>query len=210
MYSYNEEEETNPNGWGPEYYDQDAWNEQYELEITNGNWELPDTPEEKDIDELWGIWTPAYYYSGQELLQLYRNITVTKQIIAGQPIKRGKWQCNDACDIENHHLHTYCTMCKRQIPTGCIVLQHGCVFGFQLGQVRPDMNPDYLINDVFWTEPEILDESDDESVDSLPPHLRDIRRIRAINTRWEQHGGFNTEQPTASHFSSYGRRFSHQ
>lgn len=55
------------------------------------------------------------------------------------------------CDIENHHIHCYCKMCKRNLPYGTVY--HNCIVGFRPGQIKPDMNPNYLINDPWWEEP---------------------------------------------------------
>jgi hypothetical protein len=66
-----------------------------------------------------------------------------KNVIAGQPIIRGGSHCTNACDIENHHTHTYCKACKRNLPYGTIV--HNCIIGFELGKTRPGMDPAYLV-----------------------------------------------------------------
>ena len=57
-------------------------------------------------------------------------------------------------DIENHHIHTYCKNCKRNLPNlpyGTVV--HDCTFGFGVGMIHPEMNPIYLVNTPWWTEP---------------------------------------------------------
>ena len=54
---------------------------------------------------------------------------------------------------------------------------HGCKFGFGLGDIHPDMNPLYLINDVFWSEPETNLQSEDEE-DTIVRDLRVLREIR--------------------------------
>ena len=74
-----------------------------------------------------------------------------KQVIAGQPITRSGSRCTEECDIENHHTHVYCKMCKRNLFYGTVV--HDCLFGFDIGKHHPDMNPRYLVNTPWWTEP---------------------------------------------------------
>ena len=56
---------------------------------------------------------------------------------------------------------------------------HGCKFGFGLNDIHPDMNPLYLINDVFWSEPKTNLQSEDEE-DTI---VRDIRVLREIRQR---------------------------
>ena len=79
-----------------------------------------------------------------------KNIKI-KPVIAGQPINRGGSRCTKACDIENHHTHTYCKACKRNLPYETLV--HDCVMGFELGKIRPGMDPRFLINTPWWREP---------------------------------------------------------
>ncbi|CAB4434010.1 unnamed protein product [Rhizophagus irregularis] len=78
------------------------------------------------------------------------NIKI-KQVIAGQPINHDGSCCTMECDTENHHVHTYCTMCKKNLFYGTTI--HDCIIGFTLGKIRPDMNPEYLINNQWWKEP---------------------------------------------------------
>ena len=61
-------------------------------------------------------------------------------------------KCNDFCDTENHHLHRWCDACEKRIDWE---MDHPptCKFGIGPGQIHPDMKAEYLINDVFWTEP---------------------------------------------------------
>ena len=78
------------------------------------------------------------------------NIKI-KQVIANQPISTGGSRCTFDCDIENHHIHTYCKACQRNLPYGTIV--HDCVVGFSREKIRPPMDPCYLISTPWWKEP---------------------------------------------------------
>ncbi|HVI20899.1 MAG TPA: ribonuclease H family protein, partial [Bacillus sp. (in: firmicutes)] len=171
MYSY--DSERTDNGWEPEYHDSnEAWeNGEYHDE----SWGLPDNEEEKEISNVWSVWTISYFYTEQEVKELYNNLIKTKWVIANQPIKNGKWECDQHCDTENHHLHSYCTICQKQIYPG-MEYNHGCRFGFGLGNIHPDMNPRYLINDVFWSEPEFC--SDPETEDVVTRDLKMLEKIR--------------------------------
>ena len=85
---------------------------------------------------------------------LYKQGIVIKQVIAGQPITRGGSKCTFSCDTENHHIHTYCKVCQRNLPYGTTI--HNCKFGLGLGQIHPDMQPEYLINEPWWQESEAV------------------------------------------------------
>ena len=93
----------------------------------------------------------AYTLKIKDFAQLYLSNLKMKNVIAGQPIIRGGSHCTNTCDIENHHTHTYCKACKRNLPYGTIV--HDCVIGFELGKTRPEMDPAYLVNVPWWSEP---------------------------------------------------------
>ena len=64
---------------------------------------------------------------------------------------KGGSRCTDACDIKNHHTHTYCTTCKRNLFQDTIV--HNCTFGFGCGDIHPEMNPRFRVNIPWWREP---------------------------------------------------------
>ena len=83
--------------------------------------------------------------------EIYRTNIKVKQVIANQPITKGGSQCTFACDTENHHLHTYCKLCKKNLHYGTIV--HDCTIGYGLGKIQPDMDPSFLINNPWWKEP---------------------------------------------------------
>ena len=96
----------------------------------------------------------AYQYSEQELFRIYLSNIVVKQVIAGQPIKKGGSKCTDACyygETVDHHTHTYCKCCKRNLFTDEVV--HNCTWGIGPGELHPEMNPEYLVNVPWWPEP---------------------------------------------------------
>ena len=101
---YSDEQIESNNGWGSEYYTEEHLNEA---------WGLPDLSNEAEqhIDEVWGIWTVAWTYSREEVTRLMNDIIETRWVTANQPNRRGKWKCDDYCDIENHHMHTWCSVC---------------------------------------------------------------------------------------------------
>ena len=39
--------------------------------------------------------------------------------------------------------------------------EHGCEFGFGIGQIHPDIDPKYLYNEIFWSEPEAVKREQD-------------------------------------------------
>jgi hypothetical protein len=98
-----------------------------------------------------GIATIAYDYTGKEVLDLYKKAIKIKSVIAGQPITRGGTRCTEYCDIENHHSHTYCTNCKRNLFLNTV--KHECNWGMGMGEIHPEMNPEFLVNQPWWTEP---------------------------------------------------------
>ena len=80
---------------------------------------------------------------------------------------------------------------------------HGCEFGFGVGQIHPDMDPEYLCNEIFWSEPEaVIREQDFED---------ELAEINHINQQYlgELNGESSTRTlynfTTESLFS--GRRF---
>ena len=92
--------------------------------------------------------TIAYTYTNQEVLDLYRDNIRVKQVIAGQPITKGGSRCDINCDTDNHHLHTYCKVCKRNLMYGTII--HDCTVGIGIGKIHPVMDPAYLVNEPWW------------------------------------------------------------
>ena len=54
---YSNDQQENPNGWGPEYYNENTWNNQEDYnETINENWGLPNAENEVEqhIHEVWG------------------------------------------------------------------------------------------------------------------------------------------------------------
>ena len=95
----------------------------------------------------------AYQYSEQELFRIYLSNIVVKQVIASQPIKKGGSKCTDACyfgSTVDHHTHTYCKCCKCNLFTDEVV--HNCTWEIGLGELHPEMNPEYLVNVPWWPE----------------------------------------------------------
>ena len=82
---------------------------------------------------------------------------------------------------------------------------HGCKFGFEIGNIHPDMNPLYLINDVFWSEPEIDLNSEENTL------TRDLRVLWEIRRRHENelNGGGTSRTPLieTQEKLSIGKRF---
>ena len=202
LYSYNTEE--TDNGWGPEYYDNnEAWENG---KLNDESWGLPGNNNEQEISNIWSVWTISYFYTEQEVKDLYNDLIRIRWVTANQPIQSGKWKCDQYCDTENHHLHSYCTVCKQQIYPG-MEYNHGCKFGFGLGNIHPDMNPLYLINDVFWSEPETNLQSEDEE-DTIDRDLRVLREIKQRHVK-EINGEGSSRTPLieSQEKPSIGKRF---
>jgi len=182
---YSNEPRENSNGWGSEYYDNDTWNnhEAYNDTINEG-WGLPDAENEAEqhIDEVWSFWTVAWTYDKNEVTRLMNDVIETRWTIANQPTKRGKWKCDDYCDTENHHVHVWCKICQRRIDRE-ERMNHNCRFGIGTGQVHPEMNPEHLFNDVFWTEPQLANENIPERSEEYEKHLQHLQAIHNINKR---------------------------
>jgi hypothetical protein len=207
--NYSNQPFENPNGWESEYYEEEH------QEASQSDWLFPRTPEEDDIERVWAIETVAYNFSNKELDSLFDELIKTKWIIAGQLVQQGRWSCKDHCDIENHHIHSYCTVCRKQVPYG-MERDHGCKFGFEKGMIHPEMNPKYLFNEVFWSEPELpkSDESDDNSEGEFGNQAaRDIRRIETIMRRHSagttRVSTYQTNNNRQRSFKPIGRRFPH-
>ena len=105
----------------------------------------------EEIDETNVVVTTAYTYTMEEIVQLYLDNIKEKQVIANQPIRTGETRCTDACDIENHHMHTYYKACKRNLFYGTVV--HDCNQEFGRGEIHPGMDPKALVNHLWWKEP---------------------------------------------------------
>lgn len=92
----------------------------------------------------------GYSYRPGELESLYSQNIRIRQVIAGRPYTRGNGQCDFSCDTENHHIHTYCTICKRNLPYGTTI-HNNCYFKNE--ERCFVMNPKVIINKIWWTEP---------------------------------------------------------
>ncbi|CAG8636928.1 15312_t:CDS:1, partial [Funneliformis mosseae] len=53
------------------------------------------------------ITTVGYESPKDEMEDIYLENIKIKSVIANQPITKGGSQCTFACDVENHHIHTY-------------------------------------------------------------------------------------------------------
>jgi hypothetical protein len=115
--------------------------------------------ENEDFNNNYPVPTPAYTYTFQELNEIYAENISIKQVIAHQPIERGGSKCTFECDIENHHIHTYCKNCKRNLQYGLNI--HDCEIGIELGKIHPDMRSDFLISTPWWKEPEMLQQQNE-------------------------------------------------
>jgi hypothetical protein len=93
----------------------------------------------------------AYMPTPKEFHNMYAKNLRIKQVIANQPIKKGGSKCTKACNVENHHQHTYCMQCQRNLPYDTLV--HDCKIGYEVGKVRPEMDPTYIVNMPWWNEP---------------------------------------------------------
>lgn len=91
----------------------------------------------------------------EELLEIYQSTLIVKNVVANQPIRTGGSKCDEFCDIENHHFHNYCTRCKKNLYPRTVA--HECTWGYGTGgNIHPDMNPVYLVNTPWWSEPEVV------------------------------------------------------
>jgi hypothetical protein len=132
--------------------DTEEYNNSWERQV-NGD-AFSDYSEENQINiEEHIAWTMCGM-DRQALENMYLENIKIKQVIAGQPINHGGSRCTMECDTENHHVHTYCTMCKKNLFYGTAI--HDCIIGFTLGKIRPDMNPKFLINNQWWKEPQAV------------------------------------------------------
>jgi hypothetical protein len=120
--------------------------------VSNDNLENPCDESKNEINDLWSVQTETWTYTEKEIKQFYSEIYQEKWLIAGQPHTNGNWKCLNYCDTENHHLYQWCNVCQKRTDLEMNHLSE-CKFGFGLGQVRPDMDPNHLVNEVFWDEP---------------------------------------------------------
>ncbi|PKY47917.1 hypothetical protein RhiirA4_421783 [Rhizophagus irregularis] len=122
--------------------DTEEYNNSWKRQI-NGN-TFSDYSKENQINiEEHIAWTMCGM-NRQALENMYAKNIKIKQVIAGQPINHGGSRYSMECDTKNHRVHTYCTMCKKNLFYGTTI--HDCIIGFTLGKISPDINPEYLIN----------------------------------------------------------------
>ena len=137
------------------------------------------------------------------------DIIETRWVTANQPNRREKWKCDDYCDVKNHHLHIWCSICERRIDREDR-LNHNCRFGMGRGQIHPEMNPDYLYNDVFWTELQLVRDLAPQPTDNHSKYDKQMDEIRDINRRHlnELNGEGTSRIPLIeTNIKSLGRRF---
>ena len=103
--------------------------------------EIQENSPEEDVNV---IFTPAYIYPIPELIEIYEENIHIKSVVAYQPIQRGGSKCTFECDVENHHIHTYCSSCKKNLPYRTVI--HECEIGINEEQIHPDMQNYFLIN----------------------------------------------------------------
>jgi hypothetical protein len=130
-------------------------------------------------------------------------------VTANQPNRRGKWKCTDYCDMENHHVHTWCRICERKIDHE-ERLNHNCRFGLGIRKIHPEMDPEYLYNDVFWTEPQLVRDQIPPPTDTRTKHEQQMDEIRNINQRHlnELNGEGTSRTPIIeTSIKSLGKRF---
>jgi len=114
----------------------------------------------------------GYTYRPGELEALYSQNIRIRQVIAGCPYTKGNGQCTLACDVDNHHIHTYCNRCKKNLPYGTTV--HKCQFTSKDHSFV--MDPRYLVNEPWWTEPLLVQQA------NAAVHLRHLQRLRSQST----------------------------
>jgi len=163
---YTDDENSN---WGPNYY--------VDNQLLNEAWGLPENDDERQLLNEWDVWTPAWTYTTGELRHLKDQLTESRWVVANQPTKKGRFRCTPFCDTENHHMHTWCKGCEIRID------HHDrhedvCKYGIGQGQIHPDMDPNALINDIWWTEPPSLqDESTDEDEELYTKYAAALNKI---------------------------------
>ena len=176
-------------------YEQDSWGEPMENskgyylnEKQDWNWESDNDwgnnyPNENvqqqrflDSDEFIRVtqrgddsYAYGYGYNTENLQQLYSQNIAIRQVIGGQSYTSGNGQCDGGCDTMNHHIHTYCRVCKRNLPYGTTI--HQCnVPSYNHEFV---MNPEYLNNQPWWDESLV---QNDSLVESLAEMKENINR----------------------------------
>jgi hypothetical protein len=83
----------------------------------------------KDHPSQWTVYTPAYKYDQPMLDRMYAENMLQASVDQGEA-------------------YNLCMTCQKQTPLGQYV--HNCTYGNKLGQVHPDMRPEYLNNSPWW------------------------------------------------------------
>ena len=134
----------------------------YEADDENVEWHIsspepPQTDDDEDVEIIMPVNQEeelnfgAFSCTREEYEQIFNASIKTKNVVANQPIRKGGSKCTNACDMENHHVHFYCKMCKTNLPYGRVI--HDCIIGFEPGKIHPEMIPEFLINELWWKEP---------------------------------------------------------
>jgi hypothetical protein len=89
-------------------------------------------------------------------------------------------------------------------------LNHNCRFGLGRGQIHPDMDPAYLYNDVFWTEPQTVNDQNPPKLSRIEQYHKHLEEIRQVNTRYlnELNGEGSSRTPIIENYpKNNGKRF---
>ena len=62
-------------------------------------------------------------------------------------------------------------------------MNHNCQFGLGIGQVHPEMDSNYLFNDVFWKEPPLEQDNIPGANEEYQEHQQHLQKIHNINKR---------------------------
>src|ERR1700722_3030637 len=75
------------------------------------------------------IFTSTYTYP----IEIYEENIHIKSVITYQPIEKEGSKCTFECNIENYHIHTYCSSCKKNLPYRIVI--HKCEIGINKKQI---------------------------------------------------------------------------
>ena len=79
-------------------------------------------------------------------------------------------------------MHVWCKICQRRIDHEKR-MSHNCQFGLGIGQIHPEMDPNYLFNNVFWEEPQLEIDNIPTESEEYKEHQQHLQNIRSINKR---------------------------
>ena len=87
-------------------------------------------------------------------------------------------------------------------------MNHNCHFGLEKGQIHPEMDPAYLYNDVFWTEPQIINDHTLPQTSIFKQHQKHLDKIWQVNTRYlnELNGEGSSRIPIVENYSKNNRK----